>query len=89
MVCIPALVQVAPQVPPPESVRSWQPTCGHDAGHEVSGSQVSPLSTAPLPHAGVQSVSLLALQPLGQQPSPFWHTVWVPAGWHWAKQVPG
>ena len=34
------------------------------------GSQVSPFSTTPLPHFGVQSESLLALHPVGQQPSP-------------------
>jgi hypothetical protein len=34
------------------------------------GSQVSPASTTPLPHFGVQSESLLALHPAGQQPSP-------------------
>ena len=33
-------------------------------------SQVSPDSTTPLPQTGVQSVSLVALQPEGQQPSP-------------------
>ena len=34
------------------------------------GSQVSPFSTTPLPHAGEQSESVLALHPAGQQPSP-------------------
>jgi hypothetical protein len=33
-------------------------------------SQVSPFSTAPLPHEGVQSLSLFALHPAGQHPSP-------------------
>jgi len=40
------------------------------AGQEDFGSQVSPLSTTPLPHFGWQSESLLALHPPGQQPSP-------------------
>jgi hypothetical protein len=34
-------------------------------------SHVSPLSTTPLPHTGLQSLSLFALPPGGQQPSPF------------------
>jgi hypothetical protein len=38
-------------------------------------SQVSPDSIAPLPHATEQSVSVLWLQPAGQQPSPFAHCV--------------
>ena len=37
--------------------------------HSATGSQVSPLSTTPLPHLGLQSLSLLALQALGQQSS--------------------
>jgi hypothetical protein len=42
-------------------------------------SQVSPLSTAPLPHTAAQSLSLFRLQvpdpPPGQQPSPAMHAV--------------
>ena len=41
-----------------------------EVGQEDFGSQVSPFSTTPLPHFGVQSESLLALHPVGQQPSP-------------------
>ena len=41
-----------------------------EVGQEDFGSQVSPLSTTPLPHFGAQSESLLALHPAGQQPSP-------------------
>jgi hypothetical protein len=37
------------------------------------GSHFSPDSTAPFPHVGVQSLSLLALQPVGQQESPLAH----------------
>jgi hypothetical protein len=62
----------AAHVPPPTSVRSWQPIGGHDIGHEESGSQVSPDSTTPLPQLAGQSTSRLAsdvLQPGGQQPS--------------------
>jgi hypothetical protein len=51
------------------------------------GSQVSPLSTAPLPQSGRQSSSLLALQADGQQPSPFAHVVRIPAFTHWAVQA--
>jgi hypothetical protein len=36
-------------------------------------SHVSPFSTTPLPHLGLQSPSLLALQPGAQQPSPLAH----------------
>jgi hypothetical protein len=38
-------------------------------------SQISPISTAPLPQTGVQSESLLALHPVAQQPSPPVHVV--------------
>jgi len=38
-------------------------------------SQVSPVSTMPLPQVAEQSLSLLALQPLGQQPSPLTQAV--------------
>jgi hypothetical protein len=39
-------------------------------GHVSGGSQVSPLSTTPLPHLAAQSVSVLGSQAAGQQPSP-------------------
>ena len=39
-------------------------------GHESGGSQVSPLSTTPLPQLAEQSESSAALHPAGQQPSP-------------------
>ena len=39
------------------------------AGQLSRGSQVSPDSTAPLPHTAQQSLSLLALQAKGQQSS--------------------
>jgi hypothetical protein len=38
-------------------------------------SQISPVSTTPLPHIGEQSLSLFALQPGAQQPSPPVHVV--------------
>jgi hypothetical protein len=41
-----------------------------EVGQEDFGSQVSPVSTAPLPQVGEQSESVLALHPAGQQPSP-------------------
>jgi hypothetical protein len=40
-------------------------------------SHVSPASTTPLPHIGMQLLSLVALQPEGQQPSPLVHVVTV------------
>jgi hypothetical protein len=40
------------------------------AGHEAGGSQVSPLSSEPLPQLAEQSTSVVWLQPAGQQPSP-------------------
>ena len=39
-------------------------------GHDPGGSQVSPPSRMPLPQLAEQSLSLAALQPVGQQPSP-------------------
>jgi hypothetical protein len=42
-----------------------------EEGQEAGGSQVSPASTTLLPQAGRQLLSLLALQPEGQQPSPW------------------
>ena len=47
----------------------WQAACRRL--HSATGSQVSPRSTTPLPHLGVQSLSLVALQADGQHPSPF------------------
>ncbi len=44
-------------------------------GHVLGGSQVSPCSIAPFMQLTLQSRSLLALQPLGQQPSPARHCV--------------
>ena len=44
---------------------------GQELGPDtIPVSQVSPDSTTPLPQTAVQSVSLVALQPEGQQPSP-------------------
>jgi hypothetical protein len=39
-------------------------------GHESGGSQVSLPSTTSLPQLAEQSVSFVASQPVGQQPSP-------------------
>jgi hypothetical protein len=44
-------------------------------GHEEGGSHVSPVSTTPFPQLGEQSLSLLALHPGAQQPSPDLHSV--------------
>jgi hypothetical protein len=49
-------------------------------------SQVSPVSTAPLPHVTAHSLSLLLLQPGAQQPSPVTHvvmSVYVQTTLHW------
>jgi hypothetical protein len=53
------------------------------------GSQVSPASSTLLLQAGLQSLSMFALQPEGQHPSLFTHAVWVPAERQEAWQVPG
>jgi hypothetical protein len=45
----------------------------HEVGHDEGGSQVSPTSTTALPQLGEQSLSLLALHPGAQQPSPEVH----------------
>jgi hypothetical protein len=42
---------------------------GAQALHELGGSHDSPVSTTPLPHFGVQSLSDVSLPPSGQQPS--------------------
>ena len=47
-------------------------------GHEIDGSQVSPLSTTPLPQLAEQSVSLAEPQFAGQQPSPEAHALMAP-----------
>ena len=57
-----------------------------EAGQRAGGSQVSPASTTLLPQTGEQSLSMLALHPGAQQPSPLVQTmigVWT----HCAVQV--
>ena len=44
-------------------------------GHVDFGSHVSPASTTPLPHEGLQSASFRLVHPFGQQPSPPLHIV--------------
>jgi hypothetical protein len=62
---------------------------GHLPAPEVMPmSQSSPLSTAPLPQLTEQSLSLLLVQPDGQQPSPSLHC-WICVFLHWALQLPG
>jgi hypothetical protein len=51
------------------------------------GSHLSPDSTTEFPHAGVQLLSLLALQVDGQQPSPFLHAVSTVVFTHLAVQA--
>ena len=72
----------------PVSFWRVQPIGGQLVGQLEGGSQFSPVSIAPLPQLGWQSLSLVALQPEGQQLSPPWHSVWVPLATHWAWQVP-
>jgi hypothetical protein len=55
-------------------------------GHDEGGSQVSPVSTTSFPQLGEQSLSLLALHPDAQQPSPDWHTA-MGAFWQATLQV--
>jgi hypothetical protein len=89
-VCTVSLTQRAVQVvAEPVSFWRWQPMGGQAVGQLEGGSQVSPVSTAPLPQLGWQSLSVVALQPGGQQPSPPTQSVWVPFATHWAWQVPG
>jgi hypothetical protein len=65
--------------------RVWQPIAGQVAGQLPS--QVSPESTIPSPQRGLQSLSLLLLQPAGQQPSPFAQAVWTPSSMQLAVQA--
>src|SRR5438128_196368 len=79
-VCVPSSTQRAVQeAAEPASFCLVQPSAGQLVGHELGGSQTSPVSTTPLPQAGWQSLSLVALQLGGQQPSPPTHAVCVPA----------
>src|SRR5439155_10277337 len=52
-----------------------------------TGSQVSPASSTPLPHLAAQSLSLVLLQVLGQQPSLFAQAVWTRSFTHSAVQL--
>jgi len=85
-VCVPVSMHSARHVPPLESARSVQATCGQLVGQLPS--QSSPASTTPLPHTGAQLLSLSELQLLGQQLSSLTHIVCVPELWHTAAQVP-
>src|SRR5262249_26610759 len=82
IVCVPASSQCASQViAEPTRRRSVHPICGQPVGQLPS--QVSPaaISTTPLPHTAGQALSLLLLQPLGQQPSPLAHVDCWPVTW--------
>jgi hypothetical protein len=88
-VCTPSSTQLAVQAAAdPISFLRMQPFHMQVAGQLDGGSQVSPVSTAPLPHLGEQSLSMLALQAGGQQPSPAVHAVCATSSTHWAWQVP-
>jgi hypothetical protein len=86
--CTPSSTQVAVQAAA-EPVRRlrMQAFQGQVAGQLEGGSQVSAPSIAPLPQRAVQSLSTLALQPVGQQPSPFAQAVCATSSTHWAWQV--
>src|SRR5262249_21256791 len=55
-------------------------------GQDDGGSQVSPVSTTPLPQRGRQSASVLALQAAGQQPSAVMEQAVVALCVHWRVQ---
>jgi hypothetical protein len=75
MVCLPASTHLASQVlADPSSFCSVQPIAGQAVGQVSPGSQVSPASTALFPQLALQSLSLVALQAAGQQPSPPTHS---------------
>jgi hypothetical protein len=88
-VCTPSSTQLAVQAAAdPISFFRMHPFHMQVAGQLDGGSQVSPDSTAPLPHLGLQSLSTLALHAAGQQPSPAVHAVCTVSSTHWAWQVP-
>ena len=72
-------MQAAVQVPALTRRRRRQPWAGQLCGHEASGSQLSMASMAPLPQTMPQSLSLVVVQPDGQQPSFDLQTVSKPA----------
>jgi hypothetical protein len=72
----------------PWSLRSWQPIARQLVGQSAP-SHFSPASVTPFPHLAVQSLSSVALQVGGQQPSPLRHIVCRRSVTHWARQVPG
>ena len=76
------------QVPASCSRRIVQPTIGQLCTQPVTGSQLSPASTTPLPHVAVQSRSLAAVQPGGQHSSPLTQVVCSSAFTQAAAQVP-
>ena len=69
-VWVQAAVQLALLPVSPSTVQALPSLQEARVGQEEGRSQVSPDSTTPLPHLGVQSESLFALHPAGQQPSP-------------------
>jgi len=71
----------------PTRTRSVHPMAGHEVAQLPS--QVSPGSSLPLPQVTAQSLSVVASQPAGQQPSPFAQVVCIPLFTHWASQVVG
>ncbi len=90
IVCAPSSTHFAVQLAAvPVSLRFVQPIGAQEVGQLPGGSQLSPASTTPLPQEATQSVSSLALQPAGQQPSPLRQAVCRWSSTHWAVQVPG
>jgi hypothetical protein len=70
VVCKRSFTHWALHVPSLINLRSWHSIARQAVGQEANGSQVSPLSLMPLSQTAVQSASLPAWQPGGQQPSP-------------------
>src|SRR5687768_6496987 len=72
-----------PTAPVRTRVKSRLSTHRFDCVWQVAtGSQVSPASSTPLPQTRMQLLSLLALQPEGQQPSPLVQVDTVPPFTH-------
>jgi hypothetical protein len=65
----------------PVCVSVVQSLASSQTGHDPGGSHVSPASSRPLPQPG-QSLSFIAVHPLGQQPSPPMHALTGPTSTH-------
>jgi hypothetical protein len=69
--CVHAAVQLDPVIASAVHASTSLQLVGHaPAPLAIAVSHVSPVSTAPLPHGDEQSLSVLAVAPVGQHPSP-------------------